>query len=124
MTMIHVPRVDAKSAMDKSRPVNTLLRVQIERLHEAEAKLPLAMQTDIYVNAIKTEGEAGDYIRRVTEAIQGAHKAAEARRTRPVVKRKRVIEIAAVADDRPARKKPNAGKGKKSKGKSGSKKKK
>ena len=123
MTMIHVPRVDAKSAMDKSRPVNTLLKVQIERLHEAEAKLPLAMKTDIYVNAIKTEGEAGDYIRRVTEAIQGAHKAAEARRTRPVVKRKRVIEIAAVADDRPARKKPSAGKGKKSKGKSGSKKK-
>jgi hypothetical protein len=114
MTMIHVPRVDAKSAMDKSRPVNTLLKVQIERLHEAEVKLPIGQQTDIYINAIKTEGEAGDYIRRVTEAIRGAHGAAAAKRSRPVVKRRRVIEIAAVADDRPVRKRKSAKKKKKS----------
>lgn len=113
MTLIHVPRVDPKSAMDRNRPVNTLLKVQIERLHEAEAKLPVGRQTDIYINAIKTEGEAGEYIRRVTEAIQGAHKSAEARRTRPVVKRRRVIEIAAVADERPVRKPKSVGKGKK-----------
>ena len=65
MTVIHVPRPN-QSAMDKNRPVNTLLRVQVEHLHEAEMKLPIGQQTDIYINAIKTEGEAGEYIRRVT----------------------------------------------------------
>jgi hypothetical protein len=97
MTLIHVPRVDAKSAMDRNRPVNTLLRVQMERLHDAEMKLPARQQTDIYVNAIKTEGEAGEYIRAVTEAIHAAHEAAAKKRTTP--KRRSVIEIAAVADD-------------------------
>ena len=113
MTMIHVPQLDPKSAMDTSRPVNSLLKVQIEHLHEAELKLPVRQQTDVYINAIKTEGEAGEYIRRVTEAIQGAHAAAAAKRARPARKRRGVIEIAAVADDRPVRKRKNAGKGKK-----------
>lgn len=102
MTVIHVPRPN-QSAMDKNRPVNTLLRVQVEHLHEAEMKLPIGQQTDIYINAIKTEGEAGEYIRRVTEAIQGAHAAAQAKRARPARKRRGMIEIAAVADDRPPR---------------------
>ena len=116
MTMIHVPRLDPKSAMDRNRPVNTLLKVQIERLHEAEMKLPAGMQTETYINAIKTEGEAGDYIRAVTEAIHEAHAAAAKKRARPVVKRRRVIEIAAVADDRPVRKRKSVkGKGKKKK---------
>ena len=102
MALIHVPRVDMKGAMDTSRPVNALLRVQVEHLHEAEMKLPAGQQTDVYINAIKTEGEAADYIRRVTEAIQGAHKAAEAKRARPV-RRREVIEIAAVAEEKPRR---------------------
>jgi hypothetical protein len=104
MTLIHVPRPDLRSARDTNRAVNTLLKVQIERLQEAEMKLPVGKQTNIYVNAIKTEGEAGDYIRRVTEAIKEAHQVAATRRARPVVKRRRVIETSAVADDRPMRK--------------------
>ncbi|MGB8583743.1 MAG: hypothetical protein WCD47_23210, partial [Candidatus Sulfotelmatobacter sp.] len=48
-------------------------------------------QTDIYINAIKTEGEAADYVRQVTEAIHGAHQTAAAKRARSRVKRTRKV---------------------------------
>jgi hypothetical protein len=99
MTLIHVPR-PPKSAFDPNRPVNALLKAQMEHLHVAASKLPLKYRSDIYINAIKTEGEAAQYIREVTEAIHDAHNEAEARRARVAPKRKRVIEIAAVADER------------------------
>jgi hypothetical protein len=96
MTIIHVPRPDPRTAIDPTRPVNALLKAQIQHLHAAEINLPLRRQTDIYINAIKTEGEAAEYIRQVTTAIQEAHAAAAARR-------KRGIAIAAAAE-KPARK--------------------
>jgi hypothetical protein len=117
MTLIHVPRIDPKTAMDRNRPVNSLLKVQIEHLHEAETKLPIGHRTDIYINAIKNEGDAGEYIRRVTEAIHAAHGEAAAKRTRPAGKRRGVIEIAAVAEERPLRKRSGAANQKKNKGK-------
>jgi hypothetical protein len=107
MALIHVPR--PRNAMDPNRPVNALLKAQMLHLHDAESKLPVRHHTDIYVNAVKTEGEAANYIRRVTEAIHAAHAAAAAERARPVAQRKRVIEIAAVADDRPVRKRTRVG---------------
>ena len=113
MTVIHVPRLDPQSAMDRDRPVNALLKSQILHLHEAERRLPVRHHTDIYINAIKTEGVAVEYIRAVTEAIHGAHAEAAARRA----KRRPAIEIAAVADEGPVRKPKSGGKGKK-KGKS------
>jgi hypothetical protein len=88
-----------KGAMNKNRKVSGLLKAQILHLHEAERRLPLRHHTDIYINAIKTEGEAAEYIRRVTEAIHDAHAAAVARRARPMPKHEDVIEIAAVADE-------------------------
>ena len=69
-------------------------------------------RTEIYANAIRTEGEAAEYIRSVTEAIQKAHAEAAAQRTRSGVKRRRVIEIAAVADDQPVRKRKSVARGK------------
>jgi hypothetical protein len=67
--------------------------------------LPLRHRTDIYINAIKTEGEAADYISRVTEAIHAAHAAAAAKRARRAAKPKPAgIDIAAVADDSPRKK--------------------
>jgi len=107
MALIHVPRPDPKSA-NPDRPVNALLQAQIQHLHDAERNLPLRHRTDIYINAIKTEGEAANYIRRVTEAIHDAHAAA---------KRGRGIAIAAAADEGPVGKPPTAGGGKKSAGK-------
>ncbi len=99
MTLIKVPK-PPKSAYDPGRPMNTLLEWQIEHLHEAEKRLPVNYQTRIYTNAIKTEGEAADYIRAVTEAIQAAHVEAAERRARGARKPQRVIEIAAAADER------------------------
>jgi hypothetical protein len=120
MTMIHVPR--PKNAFNPNRPVSALLKAQMEYLHEAEKRLPLQYHSEIYVNAIRTEGEAAKYIRHVTEAIHEAHGAAA--RARVVPKRKRVIEIAAVADERAEKKFANRRKkpgGKKSGGKPGKK---
>jgi hypothetical protein len=101
MTVIHVPR-PPQNAFDPNRPISALLKMQIEHLHEAEKRLPLRHQSNIYINAIKTEGEAGSYIRAITEAIHDAH--AEAERARRAPKRKQGIEIAAVADERAERK--------------------
>jgi hypothetical protein len=109
MTIIHVPR-PKQSAMDPNRPVNSLLKAQIEYLHDADRRLPLRYRTEIYANAIRTEGEAAEYVRSVTEAIHMAHAEAAAQRTRSGVKRRRVIEIAAVADDSPIRRRKNVAK--------------
>jgi|SRR5208282_1383144 len=100
-TKVIVPPVP-KDASKQDRPVNALLKSQILHLHEAERRLPLRHHTDIYINAIKTEGEAAEYIRAVTEAIHAAHAAAATRRAK---RRAGVIEIAAVADEAP----PKAG---------------
>jgi uncharacterized protein YdbL (DUF1318 family) len=83
MVLIHVPRPE--NAWDPNRPVNALLKTQIVQLHDAELKLPVRQQTDIYINAIKTEGEAADYVRQITEAIHAAHQAAATKRARPAV---------------------------------------
>jgi len=101
MTVIKVPKAP-QSAYDPNRPLSTLLKMQIEHSHEAEKRLPTRYRSEIYVNAIKTEGEAANYIRAVTEAIHEAH--ADAERARRAPKRKRRIEIAAVADERAGRK--------------------
>ncbi len=111
MTLIHVPRPDARSAMNPDRPVNALLKAQIQHLAGAERNLPLRHRTDIYTNAIKTEGEAAEYIRRVTEAIHEAHEAAAA-------KRGRGIAIAAAAEGPAGKRSTASGTKKKSKGKS------
>lgn len=108
MALIHVPR--PKNAYDPNRPMGSLLKAQVDHLREAESKLPMRYrhEIDTYIKAIKTEGEAARYIQKVTEAIHDAHADAErARRTRerkPAAPRKRVIEIAAVADERAERK--------------------
>jgi uncharacterized protein YdbL (DUF1318 family) len=85
MALIHVPHPE--NAWNPNRPVNALLQSQILHLHDAELKLPVRQQTDIYINAIKTEGEAAGYVRQVTEAIHAAHQAAAAKRARSAVKR-------------------------------------
>jgi|SRR4051794_21228658 hypothetical protein len=97
MALIRVPK-PPKSAYDPDRPMSSLLKSQIEHLREAEGKLPLRYRSEWYIKAIRTEGEAARYIRDVTEAIHDAH--ADAERARRAPKRKRVIEIAAVADER------------------------
>lgn len=106
MPIIKVPR-PPKKAHDPSRPVTSLLKAQVEHMHEAERQLPLKYRTDTYVKAIRTEGDAADYIREVTEAVHKAHENAE--RTRRV--RERKLEIAAAAE-KPRRKSVAKKKGK------------
>ena len=107
MALIHVPR--PKNAYDPDRPMGSLLKAQVDHLREAESKLPLRYRNEIdtYIKAIKTEGEAATYIRKVTQAIHDAHADAErvrrALKRKPSPGRKPVIEIAAVADERAER---------------------
>jgi hypothetical protein len=103
MTLIEVPR-PPKNAMNPNRAANALLMAQVEHMHEAEKRLPSRYRTDIYINAIKTEGEVAQYIREVTAAIHQAHEDAARRRERPAPKRRATLQIAAVAEEKPARK--------------------
>jgi hypothetical protein len=98
MTVIKVPKPPV-SAYDPNRPVSSLLKMQIEHLSEAEKRLPLRYRSEIYVNAIRTEGEAANYIQSVTEAIHKAH--ADAGLARHLSNRKRVRQRAVVADHQP-----------------------
>src|SRR5437588_4163593 len=102
MNVIPVPK-PRQSAMNPDRPVNALLQVQIQHLRHAERNLPLHYRTEIYANAIRTEGEAAAYIREVTEAIHRAHEDAAMERAKSADKGKRGLKIAAAAE-RPARK--------------------
>jgi hypothetical protein len=92
---IHVPR-PSKKAVNPDRPVNALLLAQISHLQHAERRLPLRYRSEIYTHAIKTEGEAAEYIREVTEAIHQAH--ADAGKARAKRAPKRGLEIAAAAE--------------------------
>jgi hypothetical protein len=68
MAVIRVPQ-PPKSAFNKNRPVSALLKNQILHLHEVEKRFPPAQHSGIYINKIKTEGEAADYIQKVTARL-------------------------------------------------------
>jgi hypothetical protein len=81
--------------MNPNRPANALIMAQVSHLQYAERRLPLRYRSKIYTHAIKTEGEAAEYIREVTEAIHEAH--ADAAKARARRAPKRGLEIAAAA---------------------------
>ena len=97
METIDVPR--PKSKRDPDRPASSLLMAQVKHLRLAERNLPPQYHSSIFSHDIQTEGEAAAYVRAVTEAIHRAHDDAVAQRSKKAPKRKRVIEIAAVADE-------------------------
>lgn len=72
MTPIRIPR-PLLSSVDSNRPLNSNIRAQLRQFQQVEASLPLASQTGIYVNAIRTEREAGEYIREMTETLLRIH---------------------------------------------------
>src|ERR1700722_9256103 len=104
MAVIKVPK--PQGVIDPNRPVNALLKAQIEHLHEAERALPLKYRSEIYIRAIQTEGEEAEYIQEITEAIHAAHREGEQKGARAAAKKKGkpVISIAAVADEPAERK--------------------
>ena len=97
---IPVPR--SKSAMNPDRPVNTLLQAQIHHLQHAERRLPLRHRSGIFTHAIRTEGEASEYIRKVTEAVHRAHDDAAAERAKRKARERKGLRIVAAAE-RPSR---------------------
>jgi hypothetical protein len=105
MEIIPVPK-PSKRAINPDRTANALLLAQISHLQHAERRLPLKYRSQIYTHAIKTEGEAAEYIRTVTEAIHRAHADAEKRQAR----RKRGLEIAAAAERPKPKKKSKSSK--------------
>ena len=68
MAVIKVPK-PAQGSFNKNRPVSALLRNQILHLQEVERKFPPSRHSGIYINEIKTEGEAADYIKKVTARL-------------------------------------------------------
>lgn len=98
MALLPLPK-PSKNAWNPDRPMSSLLKWQIEHLRAAEMRMPSRYHTEIYVNAIRTEGEAADYIQVVTEGIHQAHADAEGAKIRARRPVRRTIEIAAVADE-------------------------
>jgi hypothetical protein len=57
MTVIKVA-MPPRTAYDPNRAVSSLLKMQVEHLYEVEKRLPSHYRSEVYVNAIKTEGGA------------------------------------------------------------------
>jgi hypothetical protein len=114
MALITVPK-PPKSAYNPDRPATSLLKAHVEHMREAESKLPIKYRSEFYAKAVRTEGEAAEYIRDVTEAIHEAH--ADAEKRRGTRQKKRRFEMAAAADEGPKKssraRKPSPSAGKK-----------
>lgn len=69
VTYIEVPH-PAASAMNKNRPVSTLIQAQLKHMHHAErARLPKAKRDGRDPEDFRTEGEAASYISAVTKVL-------------------------------------------------------
>ena len=68
--IIKVP-TPSKAAYNPHRSLerNLLIKRQVEHFREAELQLPEALRTGIDLAHVKTEGQASEYIRKVTKAI-------------------------------------------------------
>jgi hypothetical protein len=68
--IVPVPKPSG-NAYNPDRPLrgNALVLAQVRHFEEAEKGLPADLQTGIDIGSIATEGQAGAYIRKVTEAI-------------------------------------------------------
>jgi len=91
MTVIKVPK-PPESAFNMNRPVSALLKNQILHLQEAELRFAARDQTNIYINDIKTEGQAAEYIRQVTAKLHAAGS------------KQKGFDLAAMGENKPARK--------------------
>ncbi len=80
MDPIPVPK--PKSIWNPDRLASSLVLAQLQHLHEAQRSLPPKYHSDVFIKTIKTEGQAADYIREVTEAIHAAHQDGLAKRKR------------------------------------------
>lgn len=63
-----------RTAYNPDRPLekNQLIQSQVTHFHIADLELPPELQTGIDIATVLTEGQAGDYIRQVTQAIHSS----------------------------------------------------
>lgn len=68
--IISVPK-PGRSAYNPGRLLgsNALVAAQVQHFVHVDSELPAELRTGVDPASIKTEGEAADYIRKVTEAI-------------------------------------------------------
>jgi hypothetical protein len=68
--VIKVPK-PARTAYNPDRPLekNLLIHAQVRHFQHAEERLPEHLRTGVDAAAIKTEGQASHYIRKVTKAL-------------------------------------------------------
>jgi hypothetical protein len=77
MTIIRVP-LPHRGAFNPERPLSDNLKAQVRQMKEIESKLAPRYQTDISIASIKTERQAGQYLRQMMAKL-----APKERRARP-----------------------------------------
>ena len=74
MKVIDVPAVE-KEAYNPDRPISGLIQMQLIHLSTAEQMLPANVRrTGINISTLHTEGEAAEYIQKVTKLLHRAGK--------------------------------------------------
>jgi hypothetical protein len=68
MRMIDVPEVE-KEAYNPDRPISGLIQMQLIHLSTAEQTLPPRQRTGINIATLHSEGQAADYIQKVTAML-------------------------------------------------------
>jgi hypothetical protein len=82
MRMIDVPAVE-KEAYNPDRPISGLIQMQLIHLSTAEQMLPPNIRrTGINIATLHTEGQAAEYIQKVTALLHRAGKAKKTRTTK------------------------------------------
>ena len=73
--VIRVPKTP-RSSFNPNRPLakNVLLQTQVKHFRHVEEKWPAADQTGIDIATLATEGEAANYIKRVTQKLHAMAK--------------------------------------------------
>jgi hypothetical protein len=86
MEMIDVPEVE-KEAYNPNRQISGLIQMQLIHLSTAERMLPTKQRTGINIATLHTEGQAADYIGKVTALLHSAgnakKKTAKTKASRP-----------------------------------------
>ena len=89
MRMIDVPEVE-KEAYNPDRPISGLIQMQLIHLSTAEQMLPPTVRrTGINIATLHTEGQAAEYIQKVTALLHRAGKAKKKKTTKKSARKPR-----------------------------------
>jgi hypothetical protein len=84
---VDIIEFDEKAAYNPDRPISSLIRTQLLHLHHAEhLAIPREERTNININTLHTERQAGKYIQRVT-ALLHKHGTKAANKSKPAKKK-------------------------------------